>query len=368
MTNVVYVAIDVDDTQWCFSALNEKGKDFKDLKCNPSHSALIKKLAVLGDKADMRICYEASYTGFTLYRALRKAGYQCDVIAPSLVPEKPGKKVKTNRLDSRKLVELYRAEMLTPVHVPEFEDEVDRNLLRSRKFLSQQLADLKKHITSYCRQIGLDYRKETGGVNYWTKPHLKWLKQRISNCKHDSLKINLKILFEQVMALMSSIETYNSEVEHLCEKPKYKRKAEALKAYRGIDSVFAMTLITEIGDPKRFAHPKALTSYAGFDLIEYSSGSKEKKFRISKDGNKHIRTAAVEICQYAMHRKQISKALLARRKSVDKDFIEIADRCLERLHKKGNRLIHRNKLRNKAVVACSRELLSFVWESLRAAA
>ena len=129
-----------------------------------------------------------------------------------------------------------------------------------------------------------------------------------------------------------------------------------------------MTLITEIGDIKRFSHPAKLTSYAGLDISESSSGGKEKKFGITKMGNHRIRTTVVESCQKSSMDYRVSKRLRADRKGQPKEIVDIADRCMKRLRKKSLRLQHANKHINKVKVACAREFLCFTWEALMAVA
>lgn len=146
---------------------------------------------------------------------------------------------------------------------------------------------------------------------------------------------------------------------------RYRAKKDALCCLRGVSTLTAITLITEIGDVRRFAHPKMLTSYAGLDVSEYSSGGKEKKLGITKQGNRRIRTAAVESCQRAGQRCYISKRLKADRKGQPDKVVAIADKCMSRLRKKSLRLQYAGKHVNKVKVACAREFLCFTWEILR---
>jgi transposase len=143
---------------------------------------------------------------------------------------------------------------------------------------------------------------------------------------------------------------------------------QALTCYKGIKNLFALTMITEIGDVKRFPHPRQLVSWIGMDIREYSSGGKYNRFGITKQGNRYLRTAFVEANQRGYRTARVTKDLKARRKSTDPEFISIADRCLRRLNKKGNRLRLAGKHPNKVKVACAREMVGFVWESLHKAA
>ncbi|MCB1984680.1 MAG: IS110 family transposase [Nitrosomonas sp.] len=141
-----------------------------------------------------------------------------------------------------------------------------------------------------------------------------------------------------------------------------------MTCYKGIKNLFALTMITEIGNVKRFSHPRQLVSWIGMDIREYSSGGKHNRFGMTKHGNRYLRTAFIEANQRGYRTARISKDLKARRKNTDPGIINIADRCLRRLNKKGNRLLLAGKHPNKVKVACAREMVGFVWESLHKAA
>lgn len=141
-----------------------------------------------------------------------------------------------------------------------------------------------------------------------------------------------------------------------------------MTCYIGIKNLFALTKITEIGDVKRFPHPRQLVSWIGMDIREYSSGGKHNRFGITKHGNRYLRTAFIEANQRGYHTARISKYLKARPKNTDPELINIADRCLLRLNKKGSRLLIAGKHPNKVKVACAWEMVGFVSESLHKAA
>ena len=144
----------------------------------------------------------------------------------------------------------------------------------------------------------------------------------------------------------------------------------------GIKNLFALTIITEIGDVKRFAHPRRLVSWAGMDIREYASGGKSNRLGITRQGNRYLRTALIEANQRGYRSAVLGKDVKARRAKSSSAYVAIADRCLQRLNKKGNRLLLPRSRRlllagkhpNKVKVACAREMVGFVWESLNQAA
>lgn len=366
MDRVLFVGLDVDDKAFHLCGVTKDGEQKFQFSCRPNAGVLATKLVQhVGSEMKPKLCYEATYLGFSLQRDLAKRGFDCDVIAPSLVPVVPGERVKTNRLDCEKLAVHLSKNDLTKVHVPSAEEEAVRDLIRARKFLSNQLRRHKQYVLSFCRRQGCDYRGEHGKkASYWTVAHFAWLERLIKSAEIAVNRFTLSSAVDQVKHVQVQITCFENEIERLAESPFYRPKMEALQCFRGIGKVSAMTLITEIGDPNRFAHPAKLASYAGMDICEYSSG-KEKRWSITKMGNHHLRTTSVECVQSASRPPRISKRLKAQRAGVDKSLIDIADRCARRLYKKSSRLLFAGKEKNKVKVACARELLCFVWEALK---
>lgn len=167
---------------------------------------------------------------------------------------------------------------------------------------------------------------------------------------------------------MHTLAEYDKAIDELAQTERYKKQVNSLICYHGIKNIFAMVMITEIGNVNRFAHPSQLSSWIGFDIREYSSGGKHNRFGITKHGNRYLRTAFVEANQKLPRTKRIHDKLRYRRKDIDPALVHIADRCLERLTKKGSRLLYSGKHPNKVKVACAREMVGFVWESLKAVA
>lgn len=367
---ICHCGIDVDDKNFNVAVRNSITKEIITFKCRPSISFLKKKLEAksLLDY-DLLFCYEASYIAFSLYHEIIAAGFKCDVIAPSLIPRKPGERVKTDKTDAIKLAEYYSKGDLTVINIPDKDDEIVRDVLRSRKKLSDQLKVIRRHILAVCRRSNLNYRLFTGCNNseHWTKRHLSWLKNKIKELKNKNLKFNITSLLTTSILLEDQISNYDEHILNLSKEKKFKNKVQALRCFKGLETLSSMTLICELGDINRFNHPSKLTSYVGMDISEYSSGGKEKKFGITKQGNKYIRTTVIESCQFVFYPAIISKKLKERRKDADEKYIDIADRCLKRLKKKSTKMIYKGKPKNKIKVACAREMLCFIWEVLKVA-
>lgn len=363
--DIFFVAIDVDDKSFHGSVYQKESGIVREFRIRPTVGHLVKELAKIS--GEVRVCYEATYIGYSLQRSLAAKGYTCDVIAPSLIPMQKGRSQKTDKLDSRKLAEYYGNDQLTKVHIPDEAEEVVRDMIRSRNFVMNHIKRIKLHIQSQCRRCGLDYKGETGGVQYWTQKHRGWLKGKLVS-QDEVLRINFDFLLGLLQQQEEMLVTYDAKITELSKTDFYKRKVEALCCYRGLSILTSMTLVSELGDIKRFVHPRKLASYAGMDIVEYSSGGKERRYGISKMGNRHIRRVVIEACQQTRSRPELSRRLKISRQGVDRRFVDIADRCMHRLYRKSQRLLQRDKSPNKVKVACGREMLCFIWESLQAVA
>jgi len=366
---ILYVGLDVDDTEYHGSAFNKETGELLNFRCRPTLKGLLNQLVSLRKRFprySIRLVYEASYIGFTLQRDLAEKDYHCDVAAPSSIPRKGGKAIKTDRIDANELAQFYANELLTLVSVPELETEQDRDLLRSRQSLMEQREKVRKHLQALLRRNGLHYKTETQNKSHWTKHHRCWLDRTIES-QAGSLKVNLELIYRQLKGLDVLMADYNQELEELAKTRRYERPVKALSCYKGIKTIFALTMITEIGDIQRFPHPRQLVSWIGMDIREYSSGGKQNRFGITKHGNRYLRTAFIEANQRGYRTTQLSREVKSRQARAAPEYADIANRCLRRLSKKGNRLLLAGKHPNKVKVACAREMVGFVWESLRLA-
>ena len=177
---VIYVGLDVDDTQHHGSALDKDTGEVITFQCRPTLAGLSQQLVKLNrafHDSSLNLCYEASYIGYTLQRDLVKHGYHCDVVAPSSIPSPRGKQIKTDRIDAAQLAQFYANGLLTTVAIPEPEQEQDRDLLRSRQKLVEQRKELRTHILSLLRRNGRHFRQETPNKAHWTLLHQSWLEE-----------------------------------------------------------------------------------------------------------------------------------------------------------------------------------------------
>lgn len=315
----------------------------------------------LAEKAPVRACYEASGAGFVLQRVLARDGFHCDVIAPSLIPRRPGDHRKTDRLDALMLARLYRSGHLTPVHVPGEDQEALRRLLRLRTTYQLYCTATKNRLSGILRNHGFVF---TEGKTPWTKKHRQWL-SRLRETLQGPLQTALALELEHLEYLESHRLGLDAELERHALAPSYRSKVEALMCLRGVKTLTALTLLAEIDDIRRFATPGGLMAYFGLVPSEHSSGQKEHRGPITKAGNVHARRLLVEAAWNNRHRAAAELILNRRRQGQPPAVVAIALKAQHRLYKKFWRLDQR-KHRHVAITATARELCGFVWAVLNA--
>ena len=308
---------------------------------------------------DLSCVYEAGPCGYTLQRQLEKEGVVADVVAPSLIPVKPGERIKTDRRDARKLATAARAQMLTVVRPPSECEEAVRDLCRCREDAREDLTRSRHRLSKMLLRRGFVYRV---GRN-WTQGHRRWL--RSLQFEHRATRLVFEDYLTAVEQGEERIRTLESHLEEIAQEPAYREPVGWLRCFRGIDTVSAMTIVAELHDFRRFEDPRRLMSYLGLVPSEHSSGERTRRGAITKSGNSHVRRVLVEAAWHYRHRPAVGVRLRRRREGQPREIIAIADRAQRRLHRRFHRLVlGSGKPSQKAVVAIARELVGFLWAAL----
>jgi len=321
---------------------------------------LVKKLA--GKYQRLRFCYEAGPTGYGVYRQITSLGHECSVVAPTLIPKKPGDRVKTNRRDAVSLAKLLRAGELPAVWVPDRHHEAMRDLTRARETAKQDLQRKRQQISAFLLRQGLHYPESK---STWTKRHMNWLaSQKFELAEH-------RIVFEEMMEAMRQAQGRVARLEAAigAAVPDWSlaEVVTALMAMRGLDLVSAATLLAEIGDLSRFQSPCELMAYLGLVPSENSTGDKVKRGPITKAGNRRARRILVECSWSYQHPPRLSKKKQVKVDAVPPAVREIAWKAQCRLNRRYRALVKRGKLKTVAITAVAREFAGFIWAVARAA-
>ena len=319
---------------------------------------LAKKLLKMAS-GEVRVVYEAGPCGYALKRRLDKLGLCCEVVAPSLIPVKPGERIKTDSRDARKLATLLKGNLLTIVHPPNEAEEAVRDLMRAREDGKKELMAARHRLSKMLLRYGLRFT----ATKNWTHKHRAWLKKvRFEESFAQQAFDNYLLAIEQIEERLAMLD---AQVEEAAASETYAEQVGWLRCLRGIDTVTAMTILAELHDFRRFAHPRQLMAYLGLVPSEHSSGSRTRRRSITKTGNGHARRVLIEAAWNYHHRPAVSAPMRKRRAGQPPAVLAIADRAQHRLHRRYYRLKEGyNKHHNVVTTAVARELVGFIWAVL----
>jgi transposase len=317
---------------------------------------LIKKL---GPVDQLRACYEAGPTGFVLYWQLTQLGVECAVIAPTLVPKKPGERVKTDRLDALKLARSHRSGDLTAVWVPDENSEALRDLVRQREAAKQDQLRARHRLTKFLLRTG---QRPPLGLKAWTEKYVEWLQQvRYTHPAREATLLDCLNEVQHMEQRIKRLEQSILEVVKLAPAP-VQAVIQGLQALRGVAHISAVTIAAELGNiSSRFESARKLMGYSGVFPSEDSSGQRIRRGGITKSGNAHLRRIVVESAWSYRHRPSIGTRLRKRQEGVPAQITEIAWKAQHRLHKRYMKLMAAGKDQRKVMTAVGRELMGFIW-------
>ncbi len=302
-------------------------------------------------------CYEAGPCGFALQRQLQAEGLRCQVIAPALIPRRPGDRVKTDRRDARQLAELLRAELLTVVHPPTPDQEAVRDLCRAREDAVADRTRARHRLAKLLLRQGIAY----DGRN-WTQRHRRWL--LTLRFEHPAAQATFDDYLRALEGAEERLRTLEAELAQQAASAAYCDAVGLLRCFRGVDTVTALTVLAELGDVTRFGSAPQFMAYLGLTPSESSSGARQRRGPITKTGNTHIRRLLVESAWHYRHPPRVGAALRKRRERQPGWAVALADRAQARLHRRYRRLAANGKPTVVANVAVARELAGHLWAVL----
>ena len=358
MSNVRFIGLDVH-AETIAAAVAEPDGEVRSLGVIPNRPASIQKLMKkLGPTKDLRVCYEAGPTGYVVYWQLTALGVPCAVVAPTLVPVKPGDRVKTDRRDALKLARSYRAGDLTPVWVPDAAHEALRDLVRAREAAKKDQLRARHRLGKFLLRQG---RRPPTVMKGWTQKRLSWVKT--VHFEHAAQEATLLDYLHEVEHMAERIGRLERAIDDAVKTAPARMRAviDALQALRGIALVSAVTITAEVGELSRFAKPRQLMGYSGAVSSEDSSGARIRRGGITKTGNAHLRRVVIEAAWAYRYRPAVGAPLRKRQASVSPEVTAMAWKAQHRLHARYRHLTAQGKCQQQTVTAIGRELLGFIW-------
>ena len=355
--NTKYVGLDVSKEKIAV-AIADEGREaprYWGIILN-TPEAIKKLMKQLGEPDQLKVCYEAGPTGYPLYRLLLSLGIECTVVAPSLIPKKPGERVKTDRRDAIRLSQLFRAGELTSIYVPTEDDEALRDLVRAREDSKEDQLRARHRLTKFLLRYDFN---PPAGTKKWTQGYRDWL---------DVLKFSraaLSTVFQEYLHHLDEIEERIKRIEaeiHIQATESVNAPLiQALQTLRGVAEITATSLVAEIGSFTRFGGARQMMAYTGLVPSEHSSGETRHQGKITKTGNTHVRRLLIEAAWSYRYKPALKGEIRKRQEGQSPEIKAIAWKAQDRLHRKYYRLIGRGKPSGKVIAAIARELAGFVW-------
>jgi transposase len=321
----------------------------------PALAKLARQFVSKYPDATLHFVYEAGPCGYWVYRLLTSLGHCCYVVAPSLIAKKPGDRVKTDKRDAIMLAERLKQSDLTPIYVPEPEDEAVRDLSRARETAMHDLNDARYQFKAFLLRNNIRYE----GPANWSLKHLRWLTELVlpHPCQQIVLQEHLQIIMER----QGRLERLDNELIHHVKNWRYYPVVKAIQALRGVRLRVAVGVIAELGDLTRFDHPRKLMAYLGLVPSEHSSGNRRRQGAITKCGNGRARRLLIEGAHSYRYSAKVSTELQKRQEGIPKEIVDLAWQSQLRLCRRYARLMHRGKHRSIVVTAIAREMIAYIW-------
>lgn len=318
---------------------------------------IIRKIRVQHPK--LNFAYEAGPCGYALHRHLTRRGFDCSVVAPSMIPKRSGDRIKTDRRDAISLARLHRAGELVAVYVPGPEDEAIRDLTRAREDAVMHHRRARQQLAALLLRQNIRY----GGQTAWTQAHKRWLSTVIM--PHGAQTIVFQEYMDAIDETNQRVERITEQLRLAVETWRMAPVVRALQALRGVSLIVAATTLAELGDLTRFDKPRQLMAFLGVVPSQYSSGPRQRLGHITKTGNGHARRMIVETAWAYHFPAKVGKVLADRQENLPQKVREIAWRAQLRLCRRYQRLAAKGKIKQVIITAVARELVGFMWAIAR---
>jgi transposase len=356
---MTWVGLDVHARSTHAAAIDSMTGELTRVRFGPGVEAPVAWLAELA--GPVRACYEAGPTGFGLYRSAVAAGIAMQVVAPGKTPRGPSDRVKTDRKDAELLARLLLAGSLKHVVVPPPEVEAAREMTRAHDACRRDLMNARHRVSKMLLRHGRVYPKPST----WTAEHRRWLSaQRFDEPASDLVFADLLASVDGLTSRKAAIALRLSE---LAGDPRWWPTVARLRAFRGIDTLTALSIHLELGaDWRRFERASRLPAWLGLTPSLNQSGESARQGSITKTGSTLARRLLVESAWHYSRQPRLGATLANRQAGQPDHILAISNRAQQRLYKVSRTMQARGKPHNVIVVACARQLACFLWAAATA--
>ena len=331
----VFLGIDVSITSWHVT-VRFLGETAFSASLPPSREALARVLERLRG-CRVHSVYEAGAFGYSLHDWLVEQGVDSIVASPSHIPVEVGNRVKTDRRDSLKLATTLEAGLPRPIFIPPMRQRADRELVRQRDRLQRHRRAAMIRLRAFFLTYAIACPFRAGRP--WGGPLQRWLRDlRLEN---DSLQQVLEEARGVFFELDKRLRDLERRLRAMAHSEPYAASTALLTSVPGIAEINALTLAVELGDLRRFGGGESLSAYLGLTPSEYSSGDKIRHGRITRCGNRLVRTLLVEASWVVIRKDERLRAVyqkLKKTRGAKRALIAVARRlchCLVAMARKG---------------------------------
>lgn len=292
--------------------------------------------------AEIVLAYEASSLGFGLYDAITEAGFTCHVLAPhKMRSSSEDRKKKNDDRDALKVLEELRGHYLAgnalpDVWIPDHQTRHDRQLVRARLDVADEITRVKAKLRMFLKVNGLSVEYRT--KNAWTVDYMRGL-VKLQGEIETSLSAVLGVLIKQLEDLEGHRTVLDKAIEELSQTGPYKTPVNTMvEDICGVQIFSAMVFLTELGDMSRFKNRGQIAAYLGLAPCSFESGqANDRKGHITRQGSHRVRKVLCQ-CVWTQVSHERGEAAAYRR------------------------IVERNPKKKKiAVVACMRRLAILMW-------
>lgn len=326
----VYIGIDLHRTTWVIAVV-ANGVVIFSCSMPGRWEVLENVLARYTGTCRVQCVYEAGYFGYWLHDRIVAIGAGCIVTPPSLIPQESGNRVKTDRIDARKLAVLLSKGLLKAVHVPSVEQRAHRDLVRRRVQLVEDRVRVQLRIKAFLCHYGVPFPEIKGR---WSEVFIEHLHQlRLDN---RWLQASFQALVEEFDTLSGQITAQTTLIHALAATDQYRDSVRLVRTIPGIGLLIAMELLTELYDMQRFPSGAHLAAYVGLTPSQHSSGEHIRLGRITRMGKSHLRAMLVEACWILIGKDALLRAkyeTLKHRAGPKRAIVAIARKLLVRVRR-----------------------------------
>ena len=292
----IFVGLDVDKTSLAITCSDHSTMQ-RSLKLPYSANQLLNYTDKHFPGQRLAFVYEAGPTGFGLYDELTAAQHTCLVVSPSMVPSAPRKRVKTNRLDSKKLSEGLRGGQLQSIHVPSQSYRELRHLVQLRDSQVAQLKATKCRIKSLLLYEGIPFPAANGK---WSGRVLRELEVIPCNA---SVRFKLNRLIDTLQFHFLTAAAVQKEIRRFCKQEAgLQQSITLLTSLPGVGTITATHAVARLGDWRQLNNVRQIAGFLGLVSQEHSTGDKENRGEITRIGDQRLRSKLIQ-CAWSAIRK-----------------------------------------------------------------